>query len=295
MRWRALMRKWCWQEGQTCRASSTTLRKSISSHSGQRIQRPSGMPSLRAAVSLGSWDILVLSLGIHRSKNRAAKTQRAQRREAHCRSYPSLRTSAGTLSAVKLTAQGGDRRLAIGRIEDGAADDEPIDAGVARLLDGFEVNAAVDWETLLQPQAFFDGLALGEDFGHELLPAEAGDDAHDQDEVDVIEGGEDALDGRGGVERDADGAAELFDILGGLGGIIHGFYLEGDVLCACLDHRGGVTDGVGDHDVNVEEGGGDLARRFDDGRAEGDVGDEVDVHDVEVEEVCAAREDILEF
>src|SRR6516162_5250758 len=45
MRVRALMRKWCWQLGQTFIASSTTLRKSMSPQSGQRSQRPSGMPS----------------------------------------------------------------------------------------------------------------------------------------------------------------------------------------------------------------------------------------------------------
>ena len=48
-------------------------------------------------------------------------------------------------------------------------------------------------------QAFFNGFGFGEDLGHEFLAGEAGDYAHDEDVIDLLDGGENVFDGRRGV------------------------------------------------------------------------------------------------
>ena len=68
--------------------------------------------------------------------------------------------------------------------------------------------------------------------------------------------------------------------------------VEGEGVGAGFEEAGGVADRFGDHQVDVEEGGGDAAGGGGDGGAETDVGDEVAVHDVEVEEVDAAAVDV---
>ena len=47
-----------------------------------------------------------------------------------------------------------------------------------------------------------------------------------------------------------------------------------------------------DHQVHVERQAGDLANGLDDQRAKGDVGHEVPVHDVEVQQIRAAALDL---
>jgi hypothetical protein len=118
----------------------------------------------------------------------------------------------------------------------------------------------------------------------------------------VVEGGVEVLDGGGGVEGDSDargGLAPLLhllaDLLGGVGGVGGGFDVEGEVLRAGPCHGLGVADGVGDHQVGVEEGSSSAAGAFDDGGAEADVGDEVAVHDVAVEEVRPGGEDLIDL
>ena len=55
-------------------------------------------------------------------------------------------------------------------------------------------------------RSFFDGDGFGQHFGHELLAGETGVDAHDEDDVDMLDRGEDRVDRRRGAERDADAA-----------------------------------------------------------------------------------------
>ena len=68
--------------------------------------------------------------------------------------------------------------------------------------------------------------------------------------------------------------------------------MKGDAVDAGFDEVGGITERLVDHQMRVEEGGGRAAGRGADGRAEADVGDEMAVHDVEMEEVGAGEIDI---
>src|SRR5208283_568222 len=67
-----------------------------------------------------------------------------------------------------------------------------------------------------------------------------------------------------------------------------GLLLDGDHVGAGLGEDGDVVVGVLDHEMTVEGELGDGADGLDHGRAEGDVGDEVAVHDVDVDDGAAA-------
>ena len=68
--------------------------------------------------------------------------------------------------------------------------------------------------------------------------------------------------------------------------------MHGDTVGASLDERLEITIRVLDHQVHVERQPGDLADGLDDRRANGDVGHEVPVHDVDVHQIRAAALDL---
>ena len=103
----------------------------------------------------------------------------------------------------------------------------------------------------------------------------------------MLEDGDYSLDGCGGVEGDADVAAEFANFPGDGNGIGGDFDVESDVVGAGLDDWAGVAKRIGDHEVSVEVNLRGFADAFDHGRAEGDVGDEVAVHHVQVQIVAA--------
>ena len=74
-----------------------------------------------------------------------------------------------------------------------------------------------------------------------------------------------------------------------------GFDLDGDHVGAGFGEGGDELVGILDHEVAVEREGGDGADGLDDGRAEGDVGDEVAVHDVDVDDGAAAGGGAADF
>ena len=64
---------------------------------------------------------------------------------------------------------------------------------------------------------------------------------------------------------------------------------------ACFREGFDVGEWVGDHQVAVEDEGGAFADACDDDGADGDVGNEVAVHDVDVEPFCAGCFDRADF
>src|SRR5688500_9690462 len=216
IRCRALMRKWYWHFGHTCCASSTTLRKSMSSHSGQRIHSPSGIPSfccIRGSL-VGTCDITIILTQL----------------------LPQFRYGRGP----------------VGLVENRAGDDEPVDARVARGRDRLDVDAAVDLQPLvrLKPLLYRDG--LGQHFGHESLAAESRHDAHDQHDVDVVQRRQDRVNWCRRPQRDADVHAELANGFGRLDGVADGLHVKGDVVRPGLHERRRVLQRLVDHQVHVE-------------------------------------------
>ena len=154
------------------------------------------------------------------------------------------------------------------------------------------VDPAVDFDGDVEAElgdALGDGFDLAQLAVDELLPAEARIDAHDQDEVDVLEHIIEHL-GRGrGVERDAGLLAEPLDPLDRAVEVRAGLGMDGDDVGARLGE--GVEERVDrrDHQMDVERLGGVRAKRFDHRRADGEVGHEMPVHHVDVHPVGAGR------
>src|SRR5882672_31411 len=102
-------------------------------------------------------------------------------------------------SSLQSFAQGGDGGLTIRVIEDGAGDDKEIGTGVFGLFDRFWIDPAVYFDPLIGPDSLLRLADFWQDFGHELLAGEAGDDGHNQHQVDVLKDRIDRFDRRGRI------------------------------------------------------------------------------------------------
>ena len=172
-------------------------------------------------------------------------------------------------------------------MEDGAPGDEDVGAGGGRPRRGLPVDASVDLELDRQP-ALVDGAPGGgelvEHRRDEGLPAEAGVHAHEEEDVDLLEVREHRFDRRLGVVGEPDAQAELahrreerprvaeLDVHGAPVGTRVGEVLE-------------ELPRIVDHEVTIEVEVGALAQRLHDRWPDREVGHEVAVHHVDVEEV----------
>ena len=152
-------------------------------------------------------------------------------------------------------------------------------------------DAAVDFDAKVEAHLLAQ---LGEvgDFvereGEELLAAEAGIDAHHEHMVHHGKDFDQGLDRGGGVDDDAGLHAVVGDLLEGAVQVAADLLVDGHHVGAGFGEGGDEVVGVLDHQVAVEGEFGDGAEGLDHGRAEGDVGDEVAVHDVDVDDGAAA-------
>ena len=195
-----------------------------------------------------------------------------------------------TASARCVAAQGADGGRAVGLSEDGGAGDEhvarpprwPAGAVVGSMPPSISMSPGV--APRLQRRA--PSSSTSRDEG---LAAEAREDGHHEDEAHVVEVGLGPLEGRVGVQHDA-GPRPLgrgswsragVDVVGRLD-------VDRDPVGARVAEGLHVLRGVRDHQVAVEHGVGHGSDALHERRAEGDVGHEVAVHHVEVEQVGAA-------
>ena len=152
-------------------------------------------------------------------------------------------------------------------------------------------DAAVDFDAIVEAELVAQAAEVGDALdgaGQELLSAEAGIDAHDEDMMHHRKDFREHFDRRGGIEDDAGEHAMIQDQLQGAVQVAAGFDLDRDHVGAGFGEGGDVLVGILDHEVAIEREAGDGADGLDDGRAEGDVGDEVAVHDVDVDDGAAA-------
>ena len=116
------------------------------------------------------------------------------------------------------------------------------------------------------------------------LPPEPRLDRHDQQE-------RRQLDGLGGVKRcgrvenQAEPEIELSRLLRHPGRVGHDLDVDGDKVRSRRSELLQMSLWVGDHEMAVEQELGGLAQRSDHRHPEGEVGDEVPVHHVDVEQV----------
>ena len=182
--------------------------------------------------------------------------------------------------------------------EDGAAGDQQFGAGFDDVGYGFQIYSTIYFNAEIE-FAFCAHACQGGNFvqgiGDEFLAAEAGIHAHDQDVVDEVEDFGEGFDGRGGIEDYTGLAAVRSDQVEGAIEMDAGFLVHGDPVGAGFRKFGDEEVGIFDHEMAIERNFELLAERANDGRADGEVGDEVAVHDVEVEDGAAAVDGLLGF
>ena len=181
----------------------------------------------------------------------------------------------------------------------GAAGDHHVHARLGDLPDVVDLDAAVDLQAAVQA-VVVDELArlprLVEGRGNEGLPAESRIDAHEQDDVELVLDKVGVFQRGGGVEHESRLAPAVLDELEAAIDVVGRLGVEGDVGCAGVYEvvDGGVNGGH--HEVHVD-GGRDavVAQGLADHGADGQVGNVVVVHDIEVDDVGAGLEHVVDL
>lgn len=193
---------------------------------------------------------------------------------------------------------GVDGCVAVGGVEDGAAGNEHVGTAVVEFGCVGCRYAAVHFNEgvgVLTVDHVAESLNLAVGVFDEFLSAEAWVDAHEEDEVGFADDVFKEFYGCVWVEGDTSFHACIVDALEaavemGAGFVVHvhDFGAEG------FDF---VDEFVGfyDHEVHVEWFGAELCDIFQDREAEGDVGHEDSVHDVDMEVLCATLVDDLDI
>ena len=121
--------------------------------------------------------------------------------------------------------------------------------------------------------------------GDEFLASPAGIDGHEEDEIELAEDLLQQVDGCRGIEGQAGLAAQFLDerdVLVEMGG---GLQVEGDPVGPGLMEEGDEGARLLDHEMDVQGQGGLVLQGGHELGAQGQVGDEVSVHDVDMDEV----------
>jgi len=176
-------------------------------------------------------------------------------------------------------------------VEHGRAGDDNPDTSGDDARDIVDVDTAVDFDGRVvadpieqRPNRTNFGLAPRD----ESLSPEPRIDGHDQDEVDV--GGDllERANGRRGVQNDAGLCAQGLDGVDRAMEVRQHFDMHRDHAGARLGECVEVLVGIHDHQVNIQRNLRDSPNRFHDRRSDGDVRDEMAVHDVDVDQIGAA-------
>ena len=125
------------------------------------------------------------------------------------------------------------------------------------------------------------------------MATEARVHAHDQNMVNEIEDFGESFDRSSGIEHDPGLAAMRSDQVKGAIEMDAGFLVNGNPVGTGFGKFGNEEIGILDHKVTIERDFELAAKRADHGRADGEIRDEVAVHDVEVENGAAAVDGLL--
>ena len=126
---------------------------------------------------------------------------------------------------------------------------------------------------------------------NERLPSEAGVHRHDEHEVHVAGDLLQRADRRRGIQHHSGPGAERLDGLNGAVQVRQHLDVHGDHRGAGLGKGLDVPIGVGNHQVHVERHARDPLQRAHDRNPDGDIGDEMAVHHVDMNQVGAAAFD----
>ncbi len=187
-------------------------------------------------------------------------------------------------------ADGGDGGGHVFFAEGGGAGDHDVCASGVGDGGGFGTDAAIDFDVVGEAFLFSEvggGADFIHDFVHEGLATEAGDDGHAEEEVDVFEVRDDGIERGCGIEGEAGEDACIADALECFGDIVIGLDVDSDEIGAGRDEAGEVVIGARDHEVHIQVNVVGLVNCLYDCGAEGDIIDEVAIHDVEVKPIGA--------
>ena len=194
-------------------------------------------------------------------------------------------------SAAVLGRQGTqkiDLRRGVVGLVDGRSRNEVVSSRLGRFLDRRAGDSAVDLDPHVQARRL-DGSARARNLRHHLLDeglaSEAGFHRHDQDHVELAEDVQVGLDPRGRAQRQARAPAHRPDLAGEADRRLGRLGVEGDGLASKLGVDGRPAVRVLDHEMGVDGDRTGLHGRLGQRQAEGEVWDEVIVHDVHVREV----------
>lgn len=129
-----------------------------------------------------------------------------------------------------------------------------------------------------------------EHLGHEGLAAEAGDDGHAEEEIDLIEKGPGGFERSGGIEGKTGLAARFADAAQGFFDIVIGLDVDGDEIGAGGDETRQVMVRTGDHQVDIKEDVIGLMDGLNYGGTERNVVHEVAVHHIEMHPIGAGMD-----
>ena len=183
-------------------------------------------------------------------------------------------------------------------MEDAGAGNQPVATG---LDDGFHVvhgDTAIDFDAkseatfateLGKPANLVQGVR------DEPLAAEAWVDAHDQNVVGNIEDIFEQRDRGCGIQDYTGLRAVRLNVANDAVEVSGSLKMDGDLIGTGFHEQRGVLVGIRNHQVKVEDAFGDFADGFDNRRTESEVGDEVAIHDIDVQHGGAAAFDFGYF
>src|SRR6266481_4747756 len=170
------------------------------------------------------------------------------------------------------------------------AADETVCAGVRAIGDSFEVHSAVNANVVIQVflvPPLVSLLDFGQRFVDECLAAEARIDSHNQQRIYLIQVRFNQRDGSGRVDGEADLLPQRANCPDQLRDTLTKLDVNIHLIGTGFRKRFQQNLWLGTHQVDVEEHFGQWTDGLHDGRAEGDVLDEVAVHDVKVQPVVS--------
>jgi hypothetical protein len=175
--------------------------------------------------------------------------------------------------------------------ENGVAGDEQVGAGADDVGHRGQVDAAIDFNAIPEAAGFADArerFYFAQRAFDEVLAAEAGIHGHDQDVVDDVEDFVEGVDRCRRIDNHGRFASVRTDEMKRAVEVDAGFLMHGDPIGAGLGEGFDEVVGIFDHQVTIERNVADgFAQRGYYRRADGDVGDEMTVHDVDMEDSAA--------
>jgi hypothetical protein len=198
------------------------------------------------------------------------------------------RDTGGSLGCIEQAAR---VPLRVTLAENRVAGDQQLGSRFDDAADGIVSDATVNLNPITEahlPSKFFEAADLIEGVGDELLAAKTGVDAHDEDVMDHAKDGDQQVDFGVGINDDGGLHLVLGYVFEGAVEVAAGFEVDADPVGPGIGESGDELVGILDHQVAIEGQFGVFAEGGDDGWADGDIGDEMAIHHVDVDDRTTA-------